>query len=450
MRLRNRKMMLLAAVGLSAAAVLPGVAVAAPPPNNDFSAAQPLSGTSTTSDGTTVGATLETGEPSHFTGTTGSVWYSWTAPLNSNVRVDTCTGQQANRIQVYTGSSVGALTPVDVTPDANRCAGSSDANRFHAVTGTTYRIVVIEYVTKGSFTLALSAPPAPANDYFADAQNIGSLPARIAATTTDTTVEPGEDGYFGRATDAQSVWYRWTAPKDTRMWLDNCGADYGTKVRLYTGAALNSLSPVDEGVAATPETRYGADCYTIYNLSGQTYGGVSSFNAKAGTTYRIQVLLDDLNYDPGFHLGLREARFDGAISQTSSRKSIHKGQSVTYSVTVRNLGSLPMSPEIDLLTSKPHKLARPVVGSRYLSLKPSQGSCRRVKFFAVHPGALCDTGQIAPGGTVKITAKVRPSGSLSHWVGLDYLHGGEGNNKDDNPRNDPFSAVTTTVTGAHH
>ena len=70
---------------------------------------------------------------------------------------------------------------------------------------------------------------------------------------------------------------------------------------------------------------------------------------------------------------MREARFDGSISQTRSRKVIHKGQTVTYKVTVRNLGTLPMSPEVELITSKPHKLARPVVGSRYVSLKPSQG-----------------------------------------------------------------------------
>ncbi len=37
-------------------------------------------------------------------------------------------------------------------------------------------------------------------------------------------------------------------------------------------------------------------------------------------------------------------------------------------MTVRNLGNLPMAPEVELITSKPHKLARPVVGTRYLSL----------------------------------------------------------------------------------
>ena len=41
--------------------------------------------------------------------------------------------------------------------------------------------------------------------------------------------------------------------------------------------------------------------------------------AKAGTTYRIQVLLDDLNLDPDFHLGLREARFDGASARRAQK-----------------------------------------------------------------------------------------------------------------------------------
>ena len=270
---------------------------------------------------------------------------------------------------------------------------------------------------------------------------------RIAATTTDTTVEPGEEGYFGSPGDAQSVWYRWTAPKDTRIWFDDCGQDFGTRTQIYRGASLNTLTPVSEQFAGTPEGP--ANCHDLYpgdNASGE----VSAFMAKAGTTYRFQVLLHDINLDPDFHLGLREARFDGSISQASSAKSIRKGKTVTYTVTVRNLGTLPMAPEVELITSKPHKLARPVVGTRYVSLDPSQGRCRRVKFFAVHPGAICDPGKVAPGKTVKITAKVRPSGSLSHWVELDYLHGGEGDNDDDNPRNDRIGALTTVVRVAHH
>ena len=392
-----------------------------------------------------MAATLEAGEPSHFAGN-GSVWYSWTAPVSSNVRVNTCTGPHPTRIQAYTGTSLASLSEVETTPATPQCANAADSSRFHATAGTTYRIVVVEYAEDGSFTLSLSAPAAPANDDFADAQNIGSLPVRIAATTTDTTVQPGEEGYFGSPSDAQSVWYRWTAPKDTRIWFDDCGDDFGTQTNIYRGASLAGLTPVNYQVAITPEGQ--ANCDDLY--PGHSSGEVSAFTARAGTTYRIQVLLDDLNLEPDFHLGLREARFDGSIRQTRSRKTIRKGQTVTYKVTVRNLGTLPMSPQIDLITSKPHKLAQPVVGSRYVSLKPSQGRCRRVKFFAVHPGAICDPGRIAPGRTVKIRAKVRPSGSLSHWVDIDYLHGGEGDNRDDNPRNDPFPVLTTIVRPAHH
>ncbi len=445
--MRECKVMVLAAASLSAAALaLPSVATAAPA-NDNFASPQVLTGTSTSASGTTVGASREPNEPSHFVSGNGSVWYSWTAPVSSNVRLNVCTSQNATAVLVYTGSSLASLSPVETTPDSN-CGGfnGSDKESFHATAGTTYRIVVIEYVTQGTFTLSLSAPAAPANDDFAKAQNIGSLPVRIAATTTDTTVEPGEEGYFGSPSDAQSVWYRWTAPKDTRIWFDDCGQDFGTQTTIYRGSALNSLTPVSGTVALTPEGP--PSCDDLY--AGHSTGEISAFMARAGTTYRIQVLLDDINLDPDFHLGMREARFDGSLSQTRSRKVIHHGQTVTYKLTVRNLGTLPMSPAVELITSKPHKLAQPVVGSRYVSLKPSQGSCRRVKFFAVHPGAICEPGRIPPGGTVKITAKVRPSGSLTHWVELDYLHGGEGNNRDDNPRNDSISGLTTVVKSAHH
>lgn len=296
------------------------------------------------------------------------------------------------------------------------------------------------------------APP-PANDAFAAAQDLGGgLTFDVAGTTDGATLEPGEDGYFNNPADGESVWFRWTAPKTVRMWIDNCSATpFGTGLAMYKGDSLGSLSRVGLDSAFTPESPGAEYCEQIYNpSSGRTTGGVSAFTATAGTTYRIQVSNDNNNTGNPFRLGMREARFDGSISQTSSRKSIRKGRTVTYSITLKNLGSLPMTPEVDLTTSKPHRLAQPVVGSRYVSLKITQGSCKRVTFFAVHPGAICDPGKMAAGVTVKITAKVRPSGSLSHWVGLDYAHGGENVQPDDNPRNDPFSAVTTIVKKAHH
>src|SRR3989337_2103386 len=52
------------------------------PPNEDFAAAQPISGADVSANGTTKDATMEPGEPHHVSGWPGdhTVWYRWTAP----------------------------------------------------------------------------------------------------------------------------------------------------------------------------------------------------------------------------------------------------------------------------------------------------------------------------------------------------------------------------------
>src|SRR3712207_4942655 len=101
---------------------------ASPPPANDlFAAAETLTGTDTTVSGQTIGATGENGEPN---GTAGaSVWYRWTAPTASRVKV-AVTSEEGLSARVYTGSATTSLTSV--------ASGSS----FRATAGTTYSILV--------------------------------------------------------------------------------------------------------------------------------------------------------------------------------------------------------------------------------------------------------------------------------------------------------------------
>ena len=150
---------MLVAVVLLAMALVPGAALATPPPNDAFSAAQELSGTAASVAGTTVEATFEVGEPAHYTSGNGSVWYSWTAPINSNVRLDTCESSAPTKIQLYRGSSLGSLEELE--PNGNpQCAGiNGEAHHFNVKAGTAYRISVSEYVGDATFTLVLSAPP---------------------------------------------------------------------------------------------------------------------------------------------------------------------------------------------------------------------------------------------------------------------------------------------------
>ena len=92
---------------------LAGAASAAAPANDNFADAAVQSGLPATATGTNVDASTEPGEPGHYFFSFGhSVWWSWTAPSDGDVTVDTCGSDFETVLAVYTGTSVGALTRV--------------------------------------------------------------------------------------------------------------------------------------------------------------------------------------------------------------------------------------------------------------------------------------------------------------------------------------------------
>ena len=111
-------------------------------PNDLFSFAQVLSGTSGSVTGTTAGATKETGEPNHAGNAGGSsVWYSWTAPAAGGVFTFNTQGSGFDTLLgVYTGSSVSALTAVVANDDSGTAVTSTVS--FVASGGTTYFVAV--------------------------------------------------------------------------------------------------------------------------------------------------------------------------------------------------------------------------------------------------------------------------------------------------------------------
>src|SRR5204863_236523 len=69
---------------------LAGPAGSSGPANDNFASAITISGSTSTQTGTNVGATKETGEPSHAGNAGGhSVWWSWTAPGSGQATIDT-------------------------------------------------------------------------------------------------------------------------------------------------------------------------------------------------------------------------------------------------------------------------------------------------------------------------------------------------------------------------
>jgi subtilisin len=241
----------------------------APPPNDDFANTEDLGGGSSVSaSGTNVAATAEPGEPDHDgLPARASVWYGWTAPANGPVRIDTCGSNFDTVLAVYTGSALNALTRVASNDDA---CGLRSRVQFNASAGETYRIAIDGYLgAQGSIELELAPGPSPPpNDNFANSEDLGS--GSTSGTNVDATAEPGEPAHAGIPAMA-SVWYRWTAPAHGAVEIETCGSDFDTVLAVYTGSALDALTPV----ASNDDT-----C----GLQSQV-----QFNAAAGTTYRIAV-----------------------------------------------------------------------------------------------------------------------------------------------------------------
>lgn len=118
------------------------------PPNDDFADAMPLVGSIeeepgaksafywANAQGYNWNASKEEGEPEHAGDPGGaSVWYSWTAPGTGSAAISTCAGKPL-LVGVYTGASVGALTPVG-THEFFTCSVTVEV-----VAGTVYWIAV--------------------------------------------------------------------------------------------------------------------------------------------------------------------------------------------------------------------------------------------------------------------------------------------------------------------
>jgi hypothetical protein len=242
-------------------------AQAAPPANDDFADAVAVS-LPDHATGTIDEATLEPGEP----GTEGevftrSVWYAYTPATQQRVRVETCGSTFSARATVYTGASVDHVTEVARTNGG--CDGGG-RGYFTAAAGTTYHIAVTGYIDEeGEVSLTLAVPSPPANDDFADAEDV-SLPGNATGAIDDATLETGEPDSSEEGLTV-SVWYRYTAATSGRVKLDSCASTFYAQTAVYTGAAVDSLTRV----ARSEDTCDG--------------GGLTYFTASAGTTYHLAV-----------------------------------------------------------------------------------------------------------------------------------------------------------------
>jgi hypothetical protein len=111
------------------------------PANDNFSAAQEISGATGSVTNANYRATKESGEPSHAGNAGGkSLWYAWTAPRDGQATISTVGSPFNTTLGIYTGTNVASLTSITNDNDS----GGSLTSRviFNAVSNTIYKIAV--------------------------------------------------------------------------------------------------------------------------------------------------------------------------------------------------------------------------------------------------------------------------------------------------------------------
>ena len=84
-----------------------------------------------------------------------------------------------------------------------------------------------------TLSITIASGPPPANDNFADAQNINGLLEASPGTNVQATRETGEPNHFGGLSANASVWYAWTAPSTRNYRFDTSWEQlYNTARRL--------------------------------------------------------------------------------------------------------------------------------------------------------------------------------------------------------------------------
>jgi hypothetical protein len=151
--------------------------------------------------------------------------------------------------------------------------------------------------------LAPAAFAAPANDHFADAENLGAgFPVATQAwSNVEATEETGEP--FLLFTAGHSVWFQWEATTADVVTIDTCESKFATSLVVFTGASLDALTKVGEDSNSD-----GRNCPDA--------GGVT-FRPVAATTYSIMVD-GDAFYLPEGSAPVTQGSFELKVAKTPS------------------------------------------------------------------------------------------------------------------------------------
>lgn len=244
------------------------VNVAAPPANDNFGSSTAV--TALPINGTTLGATSQTGEPDHDeSGATATVWYRLALTQTATYRLNACGDDDyiVGAIAVYSGTAVDNLT--------RRASGGCEVLAKFAA-NTTYRVAVASYPGAwGDFSVKVTRINPPTNNDFAAAKNVTGDGLYESGHTYSATRETGEPVHHPGTAGEGSVWYSWTPSNTGDAYVEVCG-EFDSVVAAYTGASLTGLQKV-----ASDDDSFGEYC--------DWDSSALQMRVTAGTTYKIAI-----------------------------------------------------------------------------------------------------------------------------------------------------------------
>jgi hypothetical protein len=239
------------------------------PPNDDFANRIVLSGTTIVTNGSSIGATIESAsEPLHAGNIGGrSVWWSWTAPFSGYVEISTTGSSFDTLLAVYTGTAVSALT-AKASNDDDSNGGKASRVVFSAVAGTTYQIAVDGYNgASGSITLHLAVLATSAVAF--------STQFSSAAGYSSALPLAGQNGWLGSGTGQSGVVTNFFAGSGQQAYVGfapttagNSGGSVWRPVTISSNENRIVRFTVLMRVVDSTNARYDQFRWSIYNTNG--------------------------------------------------------------------------------------------------------------------------------------------------------------------------------------
>lgn len=253
-------------------------------------------------EGSTVTATSQAGEPAHAGfGPTRSVWYYLVIPKSGDYKIWVESATDCV-LAVYdddgtSGSFAGTGGPGTLIASDDDSGVGNQPEITHTFASPGNFWVVVDSRTEGAFTLKFqrqSSGTPPANDDFASAEVISSIPAQVSGTTFDATGEPEEREAERLGSGVKdTVWYKYvaafTGTLKIKATCDTFDSDAYVYVDSWHGTSLDTLIRHPEPPPTGPGGGINRGFFNHFDSPTEIDQAAITLDIVNGETYYIRV-----------------------------------------------------------------------------------------------------------------------------------------------------------------